>query len=435
MKEIHRHIILAGIICVAAVTLFLTFNRHAKSGCFNFQSEIWGDKAGYYVYLPAAINFRFNPANFPDSTDHKTGYGFRLDYINKKVLTKYTCGVAILQLPFYLTAELLSRIFHAGPEGFSVFHHRSIDVAAVFYLLLGMFFLAKYLGKKFTPGTVFFTLAGLFLATNLYYYSIDETGMSHIYSFAIFSLFLYTLQRTDFLFSPKTRDTMLLGILGGLIILIRPSNIVFLSVFFFLDTETTGDILLRIKRLLRPGIFLPVFLGVMFIMLPQMSYWVYAYGSPVSYTYGGEGFHWSHPKFLQTWFAPHNGLFLYSPFYLVLIAAMFLMIKKGIKNGMLILALFMAISYLFSSWWDPAFGCSFGARSYVEYTAIFSIPLAHLFESMRHAGRMKMIGFWLMVISLVILNLKMTYSYGGCFFGNTTWDWDAYLKIVTSPTK
>lgn len=86
----------------AGAMLFLAMNRHSRSGLFNYHSEIWGDKAGYYVYLPAALKYGFDPAAFPDSMDVKTGYGFRLDSAQGTVVTKYFYGTALMQLPFYL---------------------------------------------------------------------------------------------------------------------------------------------------------------------------------------------------------------------------------------------------------------------------------------------------------------------------------------------
>ena len=136
-----KHLQLLGILCFFGATIFLTFNRHSKSGQFNYHSEIWADKAGYYVYLPAAFKFNFNPENFPDSIDVKTGNGFKLDNRNDKVVTKYTYGVALLQTPFFCLAELLAGPLNFKDDGFSSIYHWSINLASVSYLFLGLFFL------------------------------------------------------------------------------------------------------------------------------------------------------------------------------------------------------------------------------------------------------------------------------------------------------
>jgi len=435
MHKKNRVLFWLAIISFAGIGLFLTFNRHSRSGYFNYHSEIWADKAGYYVYLPAAVKFNFNPKNFPDSIDVKTGNGFRLDHVNNKILTKYTYGVALLQLPFFLLADTFARLLNFPSNGFSPIYHWSIDVASVFYLMLGLFFLGMYLKIHFDRKIIYLVLLTLFLATNLYYYSIDETGMSHVYSFSIFCICLYFLQRTNFLLNQNLLINGLFGIICGVIILIRPSNIIFLSAYFFLDINGKKDVFLRLKRILQIKTILPVLIGFCVIILPQLIYWHHTYGSLINYTYGSEGFTWTDPKLAQTWFSPNNGLFLYCPLYLVFIAALLCMIKARIKNGVFILVLFLTISYVYSSWWARGFGCSFGARSFVEYLAVLSIPLAYIFNRVDRVRRIIFIGFWLLIFVLLIFNLKMTYSYDGCFYGSGNWDWNTYIKILESPTK
>ena len=129
MKTKHLYIIVS--LFFFGITLFLTFNKHSKSGYFNYHSEIWSDKAGYYVYLPAALNYNFNANNFPDSIDIKTGHGFRLDKANGKVVTKYTYGVALMQLPFFCMAKLLAEPLNMKNNGFSPIYHWSINIASV----------------------------------------------------------------------------------------------------------------------------------------------------------------------------------------------------------------------------------------------------------------------------------------------------------------
>lgn len=417
------------------ITLFLTFNKHSKSGYFNYHSEIWGDKAGYYVYLPAAFKYDFNSRNFPDSIQTKTGNGFILDQTNGKIITKYTCGVALMQAPFYGLADLFATPLGDEASGFSPIYHWSINVASVFYLVLGLLFLYKFLDVRFGKKTSLLTVAALFLATNLFYYSIDETGMSHSYSFSLFCIFLYFLQYTNYMVRTGYWKNLLFGLLIGLIVLIRPTNVLFLTTYFFLDLNEKDTVIARFQRLINFKVILPIGLGAFLIILPQLLYWHYVSGSFINYSYGNESFNFLNPKLINTWFAPDNGLFSYTPFYLLILVALFLMIQSKKTNGSYLLILFLAISYLFSSWWIPNFGCAFGARSYVEYLALFSLPVAFLFTEIRKLNSIKIIGFSIIVLLFIGLNLKMSYSFDGCFYGENTWDWNGYFEIVTSQTK
>lgn len=345
-----QHINLIGIACFAGIALFLSFNKHSQSGYFNYHSEIWADKAGYYVYLPAALKYQFNPEKFPESMDIMTGKGFKLDAENGKVLTKYTCGVALMQVPFFWLADVFAEPLGFEADGFSPIYHWSVNVASVFYLVLGLILLRSFLRKRFGELASILVPLALFLGTNLYYYSIDETGMSHVYSFSLFCAFLYLLQTTDYLTRSSIKTGLLLGVLAGLIILIRPTNLLFLTTYFFLDLSDKSALFSRVKRLLHFKILVPALLLAFVIILPQLLYWNYASGSMVNYSYGNEGFNWTNPKLLNTWFSPNNGLFLYSPFYLLSLAALFWMVKSKKANGAFILILFMTLSYVLSSW-------------------------------------------------------------------------------------
>lgn len=308
-------------------------------------------------------------------------------------------------------------------------------MAAVFYLVLGLFFMGAVLKSRGAGRSAFLVPLALFLGTNLFYYAIDESGMSHIYSFALFCNGLFLLQHTNYLQSGSRGNILLTGIISGLIVVVRPTNIIFLLSYFFLDCNSKTDLTLRVKRLLQPVKLLTVVLGFLLAVTPQLLYWKYAFGSVFSYTYGNEGFNWLHPMLAETWFAPRCGLFLYTLLWIIIVAWLIWMIRQKMMNGIFLAGLFLVISYFFSSWYDWGFGCALGGRSYVEYLSVMSIPLASLFEKIEGENRVIRAGCWVLILALVVFNLKMTYSYDGCFAGLNDWDWAAYLRFILSPTK
>lgn len=419
-------------ILLTALLLFLTFNRHSKSGYFNYHSELWADKAGYYVYLPAALKYDFNPEKFPEDIDKKTGDGF---FLGETVRTRYTYGVALLQLPFYLAADAFAETAGFEADGFSPIYHWAINVAAVFYLMFGFLLLFQYLRKELPPGVVYLMLASVFLGTNLYFYAIDETGMSHVYSFFLFAAFLYLLQRTEFLARSNLKFLILLGIVAGITVLIRPTNIIFLISFFYLRTHTMGEITQRLKRLLIPKNLFVLGLSALLIFIPQFIYWKYTHGNFITYSYGEAGFNWLEPMILHTWFSPNNGLFLYTPFFIIITAGLVYGIYTRKIQSVCLGITFLLISYVFAAWFDWGFGCSFGARSYVEYLALFCIPTGHLIYSVRRSARWLQLLFWFLVLTCIAYNLKMTYSYDECFTGERIWDWKSYYELLISPTR
>jgi hypothetical protein len=419
-----------------ASLIFLAFNRHSKSGYFNYHSEIWADKAGYYVYLPATFIYRFHVDAFPRDIDVKTGNGFSLDTVSKKIITKYPCGVALLQLPFFILAYLFAPILQFEQDGFSPVFHWMMNVAAVSYLIFGLHLLCSILRKYFTSMTAYLTIFALLLGTNLYYYGIDETGMTHVYSFFLFAALIQVLLKYFSLQSHKSLWLILLAIISALIVVVRPVNLLFLPVVFFLDTTSGKECIARMKELYHWK-HLIIIIGVFTIILsPQIIYWLYLQGKPLVNTYSGESFtNWYRPAIAQLWFSTNNGLFLYTPLFTIIITSMVIMVKNKIMNGWLFLILFLAISYIFASWWNWSFGCGFGQRCYVEYYAFFSIPLAYAISKTNGLKKRGMrFAIYSVLFLFIIINLKLTYSYDGCWYGGI-WNWKEYLKLIISPTK
>lgn len=432
MKKQEKFFLFAGFLLFSVIVVFLAFNRHSKAGIYNYHSQIWADKAGYYVYLPAYFNYGFEATAFPDSIEEKTGGGFQLDKASNKVYTKYSCGVALMQLPAFLAAEAISKPTDKEPSGFTKVNHLAIDVAAALYLIFGLLFLGLYLRKRFQNNLVWFVIFTIFIGTNLYYYTVDESGMSHAYSFFLFSLFLFLLQKTKYFTVSRIATSLLVGFVAGLIVLIRPTNIIFLVFSFLLELKGATSLIKRFGQSVKPKVLIPAVIGVLSAFLPQLVYWKYAHGSIFFYSYGNEGFNWLNPQFFQTWFSPNNGLFLYTPFFAIILFSLIYAAFRKLADGGLLLLLFFVISYVFASWWDWSFGCAFGARSYVEYYAIFSIPLSQLFIKVWSSNLYVRVLFLIFVAAAIVFNLKMTYCWDGCFYGSRNWDWQTYIDVVLS---
>lgn len=425
-----------SIILLSAVfgsLLFLTFNMHSRSGYFNYHSEIWADKSGYYVYLPLAINYGFSGNRFPDSVDQKTGNGFRIE--NDKVITKYTYGVALMQLPFYLMADLLSESLGQERNGFSPVYHWSVNVAAVFYLMLGMILLYGYFSGFLKKRTSLILLIVMLAGTNLYLYSIDETGMSHIYSFALFSAFLNRLTVYSEAKKISIHQLFLLSAIAGLIIVVRPLNILFLLVSFFLLNRTNEVTWQWLNNNILNKNLLLIIITIIILLIPQIIYWKYAFGSYFVNPYPGEGLNWLSPQPTITLFSPNNGLFIYTPLFFVIIFALIYCIYYNIqKQKAIILSITLLVfTYILSSWWLPSFGCSFGARNYVEYYTIFILPIGFLYEGLQKQKNVGRYFFWMIVIVFVVYNLKLSYSFDECFLGKDNWDWNEYFRVLFLP--
>jgi len=412
-------------ICLYGILIFLAFNKHSKSGYFNYHSEIWSDKAGYYIYLPATLKYNLNGNNLPDSIVERTGKGFFLSEDKVKIETKYTYGVALLQLPFYLAADIVASTIGMQANGFSPIYHWAINLAAATYLFLGLFFLFQFLKSRFSFKTSLITVTILLVGTNLYYYGIDETGMSHVYSFFLFCSFLYLANTLKNQVVIQLKHFFLLGLIAGIILMVRPINILFLSSLLFLNLNT--DNRNHLKEILNWKSILSITIGIVIILLPQMLYWNYLSGSFFYYSYGDESFNWSHPEIIKTLFAAKNSLFIYTPIFIIILFSLFRTSLKKDSNSIYLLLLFLSLTYVLSCWWDWAFGCALGGRNYVEYFSLFSIPLAIAIERNNNTKKVNFYLFYAFIACCIFYNLKLSYAYDGCFYGSNDWDW-TYLK-------
>jgi len=410
-------------------SLFLTLNLHRNNGYFNWKSEIWADRAGYYIYLPSLFMYQFEAKECPEKIDEKTGYGFTLDYGKNTINTKYTYGVALLLSPFFVASHFISVILHKpGEAGFGPVYHKMINVAAVVYLILGLWILKRFLKYYFDSSIQYLILFFIYAGTNLLFYAVDDTLMSHVYSFFLFAVFLLTMKK--FLDQPGRLIFFTAMCLAfALIILIRPSNILIILILIFWDLKKSGEIKERLLLLVTPKRILIFFLILLIVFLPQLIYWKYSRGSFFVYSYGNEGFtNWKNPRLPEVWFSTLNGLFLYTPMVVIFLAGIALMILKKMPNGILMLFLFLAVSYICASWYNWYFGCSFGQRSFVEYFAVFSIPFGYF---IRDSLRIRNLLLKSMAILLIILfsyyNVRMILKFDKCFFGST-WDWPQFTR-------
>lgn len=413
-----------------AVLYILTLSRQSR--ITNFGCEICADKAGYYMYLPAAFTYGFHAKNYPDSLDIRHGQGFTLDYQKDRVISKFTCGVAILQTPFYLVANGINHILKQRHDPYSKFYLYFINLGAVFYLCLGLLFLSRFLQFYFPKKTAIISSVIMLAGTNLYYYTVDEPLMSHLYSFVLFSASLCSYKK--FLSDRKTGSLLLLSFCLSLAILIRPTNVLFVIILLFLDISSLKQLFRRVVLFLNPSVFIPFFIILAGIFMPQFFYWHYNSGHWIYYSYQGEGFtNWKHPYWLEVLFSPQSGLIPYTPLFLLILAVIVVMIIRKAPNGILLLATFILVTYMCASWHNWAFGvCNFGKRPFVEYLPLFAIPVARFVQqAVIRKNRIKAVIRFVVLGVFILYNVQLTHAFNTCFTGDT-WDWQAFRNLLES---
>ena len=98
--QLNRFIVLLS----AVVLLFMFKYRFGGASGDDYKRVINGDGKGYYAYLPAIFIYHDLTFSFFDKQPDKFGYQYSNTFLlnhEEKNLNKYTCGEAILLLPFF----------------------------------------------------------------------------------------------------------------------------------------------------------------------------------------------------------------------------------------------------------------------------------------------------------------------------------------------
>src|SRR5690606_32366224 len=119
---------------------------------------------------------------------------FENDLAPGKNFTKFTSGVALMLSPFYLAGDLWYRMMEKNPPlPISNDYLQFTNFGTALYITLALLALLATLRKRYGLEAALLTLMVLYFTTNLRYYTEDESLMSHVYSFSLFSYAWYFL--------------------------------------------------------------------------------------------------------------------------------------------------------------------------------------------------------------------------------------------------
>ncbi len=381
------------------------------------------------MYLPATFHYGYEAAAYPQKFDIQHGSGFVLDTVNNKIVTKFTSGVALLQVPFYLVGAFIAETFSIDEQPYSRFYLIFMDIGLAFYCTMGLFFFKKWIEYYTSSRTGFIAMLVIFFSTHLYYYTLDENLMSHAYSFALMSGSLYAMK--SWMNTNKQKYFVMFVSMVAVATLIRPTNILFGLIGFFLDVKSWQEGIAKFKSIFMFRNVVISALVFLLIFLPQLMYWKFAYGNFIVWSYSNEGFeNWNDPWFLSVWFSPQSGLFPYTPILIVaLVLAVYGMYRKK-SNAFLVLITFMLVSYMCAAWINPFFGsCNFGKRPFVEYLPILMLPIAWAIHGISRRSKRLQWGFYSMLLLFAYYNIGLFGAFDTCFIG-TTWDWSAFNQLL-----
>lgn len=401
------------------VCLLLTSYFHQDK---KINGVIWSDQEGYYIYLPAVfINGGF------DNLYCYNGCSFIQKEGKEYSFTKYTYGVALMQSPFFLVAHSLAEPLGFESNGRTLPYVWSIMIAAIFYMLWGLYLIGETLKSKlFSNSIITIVLFSILLGTNLFYYTFREAGMSHVYSFFLLATLIYSSEKKS-----KTNKSiwdLLSGFLLALIILIRPTNAIAV-IIPVLWNANLNEVLTRVTDFLKNWKWILAFsTSVIILFSPQLIYWKELTGNYIFYSYGEEGFiYWNRPKMLSVLLSPQNGWLIYSPLVFGALVGIVFMIKQKTDGWLVPLLTLTIATYVFGSWWAWWFGGAYGHRCYVDFLPLLAIPAAVTVNFIQDSDIWIQRLFGIAAFLVIYVNVRMSDFYHGMWDG-PNWGWRNYLE-------
>ncbi len=390
----------------------------------NYQKKdfIRHDMLSYYGYLPAWFIHHDLSLEFSRHNDTLGRYAWSVEAENGRIF-KMTGGVAILQAPFFLIAQRISEELLLPNDGFSPLYALFLQLGALFYFTWGLRLCAKLVARYTDRVTASWVVLLIAFGTNLYYYFIDESLMSHLYNFFLYAAFLWNV--VLWLEEGKTRRTWVAGLCYGLLVLIRPTNALALLIPLIyqisLSKNQRGQLVRQIQPWIRFAFF--AFLAV----VPQLFYWKHLSGQWLFYSYSQEGFFWSKPMIGAALLGFRKGWLIYTPLMLLFIPGMWLMYRYVRQLFWPILLLFLAFIYVNFSWWCWWYGGSFGSRVMIDLYAILALPLGLFLQQLRKkTGAPAMIA---LAFACIYLNIFQIKQYRSSLLHYDGMNYDLYKKI------
>lgn len=407
-----------GILAIFIVMIWVNFNikRWKEANVIDW------DVTSYYGYLPAVFIHHDLKLDFTDADidGYKNRHQFWPETApNGGKVIKTTMGMAILYAPFFFVAHTMATLKDYETDGFSEPYEKYIHLSSLFYLILGLIFLRKVLMRFFNDWVVMMTLIFITIGTNLFFYTTTEAAMSHTYNFALLSVFIYlTLKWHE---NKIYRWSILVGLVGGLMVLIRPVNILIFIFPVLYDVKSFKELGDKLKFFFQEWKHLLVIGLCGFLMLlPQLLYWKYITGGFFFNSYVGERFYFGNPHILEGLFSYRKGWLLYTPIMLFAVFGFIFLYKKHRKLFWPVFTFTIINIYVLFSWWAWWYGGGFGLRAMIDSYALLALPFAAFFHYFLANGK-KILFTSFTVVAFVLMgfNLFQTAQYRS---GAIHWD-------------
>ncbi len=377
---------LITVVIIAVVLGALAFAYYPKWQKERTEATISWDVSGYYFYLPAIFIYKdLKQVNFSDQvmqTYYPASSAYQVfDHPSGNKVMKYSAGMAVMYLPAFIVGHLAAGARGDPQDGFSRAYQFAISLESLLIAILGVFLLRLLLIKYFSDKLSSLVLISVCLCTNYLEYASISGAMPHNYLFTIYVAVI--LMTISYYREPANWKGFLLGILCGLAVLTRPTEIIIALVPVLWGIRLSGW---QDRLHFLTGNFRHVFLflaGAIPVGLIQLIYWKYAAGEWIVYSYEEQGFSWLDPHFIKGLFNTRAGWFVYSPIMILSLIGFFALWKRKKEVFPAVLIVSLLAMYINFAWDEWMYGGSLGQRNLIQIYPLLAFPLGAFYGAMQ----------------------------------------------------
>ncbi len=366
-------------------------NRRILFGFFSlslaFQLLIYGvvtnkpvirsDGVGYQAYLPAVLvdhdlSFAtYRQRQFPKGIPYWTG----IHHGPRAYVIKYPLGVAVLESPFFVVAQLVSKI--AGYESVYAWPYQvAAAISGAWYFGCGALCVWILLRGQFAPNVALLALLLTVFGTNLLHYATYDIAFSHVYSFFLIAALLVASRG---MYRESLGRWLVFGLLAGMTVVTRPTNGIFVILVLAEWVTAAGSWPEALRRMRQDwrGVSVAVLAGTGPIAL-QFLYWRLVTGHWFYYTYINEGFNFLAPAGWRALCGFEKGWFVYLPLTGLAVIGWAIARRQLLPKAGVVLPFMIANIWIIVSWHDWGYGGAFSMRPLVESTPLVALGVGGL---------------------------------------------------------
>lgn len=425
----HRYSVSLILFLVFIQSFFVELNNPYKN-------PIAGDAQGYYAYLPAIFIYGDLQFEFVKPLQEKYyAPSLQKSFLNEvagKQVNKTFPGVSLLYLPGFVVAHTLALIGVAEPDGYSWIYQICFLVNFWFFVYLGFIYSIKSLTLLGYNSKIATLSTGIvFLSTNVFFYTVFDQSVTHLFTFFLVSFSLYHLLLNRHVFNEKS--ALLFFLSFAFILIIRPTNLLVLVVYLFFIPELKFYSSF-LSHVFKPKVIWKILLPCLAILAIPPILWKIQTGHWIVYSYGEEGFNFSQPEFYNFLFSYTKGWFVYTPILLILcIVSIILFYKKDTLRLFIFLFGILLIVYVYSSWWCWYYGAGMSQRVMIDFYVLFIFILASFLQKIQSIQKSVKLLFAFIISAFISVNVVQAFQVakGILPFGSPTKQqyWDNFLSL------